>query len=133
MQYVPIMTPNPMVAPNRAKKSSLVRYYDDDNVRYDDDDVRDDDEDVRDDDDRNDDDDYDNDYVRDDDNVNYDHDKDKDDKVMIIIMLIWRIMMLYFKRSYIITIILVRARSHRIPISLKYEFAYDITCKDDDD
>ena len=63
MQYVPIMTPNPMVAPNRAKKSSLVRYYDDDNVRYDDDDVRDDDEDVRDDDARNDGDDYDNDYV----------------------------------------------------------------------
>ena len=59
MQYVPIMTPNPMVAPNRAKKSSLVRYYDDDNVRYDDDDVRDND------------DDYHNDYVRDDDNGNY--------------------------------------------------------------
>ena len=29
--------------------------------------------------------------------------------------------------------ILVRARSQRIPISLKYEFAYDITCYDDDD
>jgi hypothetical protein len=30
IQYVPIMTPNPMDAPNRAKKSSLVRYDVDD-------------------------------------------------------------------------------------------------------
>ena len=36
------------------------------------------------------------------------------------------------KRSYTFTMILVRARSQRIPISLKYEFAYDITCNDDD-
>jgi hypothetical protein len=36
-------------------------------------------------------------------------------------------------KNNIITIILVRARSQRIPISLKYEFAYDITCNDDDD
>lgn len=35
-------------------------------------------------------------------------------------------------KNNIITMILVRARSQRIPISLKYEFAYDI-CNDDDD